>query len=81
MAQRDRIVESTRVFVGQELQSLGSSLNGNGYSHGPSASPGNLAYAPVSIAYIKSEHSFSRYHKEDSDNDDNEKDESRVRTE
>ena len=81
MAQRDRIVESTRVFVGQELQSLGSSLNGNGYSHGPSTSPGNLAYAPVSIAYIKSEHSFSGYHEENGDNDDDEEDRPKVRTE
>ena len=49
VAQRDRILESTRVFESQGPQSLGSSLNGNGRSHGPSTSPDNVAYAPVSI--------------------------------
>ena len=63
VAQRDRMLESTRVFEGRDLTTLSSpfsSVNGNGITHAPAA-PAALAYTPVTIPPIKSEHSFSAY--------------------
>ena len=64
VAQRDRMLESTRVFEGRDLTTLSSpfsSVNGNGITHAPATSAA-LAYTPVTIPPIKSEHtSFSAY--------------------
>ena len=69
VAQRDRMLESTRVFEGRDLATLSSpfhSVNGNGHSHSHDpAGPGTLAYTPVTIPPIKSEQSFSAYDEED----------------
>ncbi|KAK3169816.1 hypothetical protein OEA41_009200 [Lepraria neglecta] len=85
VAQRDRMLESTRVFEGRDLTTLSSpfhSVNGNGHSHshGP-AGPGTLAYTPVTIPPIKGEQSFSAYDEEDNEEgeDDDEQEGPRAR--
>lgn len=87
VAQRDRMLESTRVFEGRDLTTLSSpfhSVNGNIHSHshsqGPTG-PGTLAYTPVTIPPIKSEQSFSAYDEEDDDEseDDDEQEGPRAR--
>ena len=81
VAQRDRMLESTRVFEGRDLTTLTSHMtspNGNGNISTP-ATPSALTYpavtmAPIiSIRPIKREQSFSAYEDEDDyDNDDEE---------
>ena len=65
VAQRDRMLESTRVFEGRDLNTLSSPFNGvNGNGLAPQFTPAGLPYsvaspaAHVHIAPIKSEHDF-----------------------
>lgn len=82
VAQRDRMLESTRVFEGRDLTTLSSpfsSVNGNGITHAPAATAA-LAYTPVSIPPIKSEHSFSVYDEDEEEIEHEDEDEGpRVR--
>ena len=83
VAQRDRMLESTRVFEGRDLTTLSSpfsSVNGNGITHAPATSSA-LAYStPVTIPPIKSEHSYSIYDEDDEEIEQEDEDEGpRVR--
>ena len=74
VAQRDRMLESTRVFEGRDLTTLSSpfnSINGGANGYGPGATA-TYATTPVNIPPIKSEHSFSAY--EEGDDEEGEED-------
>ncbi len=84
VAQRDRMLESTRVFEGQDLGTLNSSFssvnaNGNSHHYIPAGPYGIHPSTHVHIAPIKSENSFNGFDDEESQGDDEDDDGSKAR--
>ena len=83
VAQRDRMLESTRVFEGRDLTTLSSpfsSVNGNGITHAPATSSALAYRTPVTIPPIKSEHTYSVYDDDEEETEQEDEDEGpRVR--